>query len=258
MHFGRGSVSRPRQYGLGWLLIGVAVLALPVSTYLLPFRAEAALPPGPAAAFSSDSGVRIGPTAVADAHRRPGRSQLGQPFGGSMLSLVTMQWTFHYTPAYTKALSLAVNGAPAGASVLIACHGRGCPFTAHLTVIGGVSRRPRDREGGYGYGYGHGTGGHRRCGSEGDGHRGCGCGADAQGGCGCGVNGQGGCQTGVTLELGSYFQRHRLGVGTRITVAITRRWWIGKYYLFKTRAGHAPRVHVACLAPGETQPGVAC
>jgi invasin-like protein len=62
-------------------------------------------------------------------------SELSQTAGGSMLTVVTMQWRFHYTPAYTTVLSLVVNGAPAGATVLINCRGRGCPFTKHLTVI---------------------------------------------------------------------------------------------------------------------------
>jgi hypothetical protein len=62
----------------------------------------------------------------------------------------------------------------------------------------------------------------------------------------------------VTIALARYFQQHRLRVGTRITVAITRPEWIGKYYMFKMRAGRAPTVKVACLLPGETQPGAAC
>jgi hypothetical protein len=62
----------------------------------------------------------------------------------------------------------------------------------------------------------------------------------------------------VTIALTGYFRQHRLGVGTRITVAITRRKWIGKYYVFKMRAGRAPTVRVACLPGGDTQPGAAC
>ena len=60
------------------------------------------------------------------------RSVLSQVAGGSLLSLVAMQWTFHYTPAYTKVRYLSVIGAPVGASVVIDCHGRGCPFTEHI------------------------------------------------------------------------------------------------------------------------------
>jgi Invasin, domain 3 len=63
------------------------------------------------------------------------RSELSQVAAASMLSLVTMQWTFDYTHAYTQVLSLVVNGAPAGATVLIDCHGRSCPFSRRLTVI---------------------------------------------------------------------------------------------------------------------------
>jgi hypothetical protein len=104
-----------------------AVVALAVSTYLLTFAAQAARPgdtitvtlspstivadgvssgtatatlrftgaflPGQNVAFSSSrSGIRF------DAGLS-GRSELSQTFSGTMLSLVTMQWTFHYTPA---------------------------------------------------------------------------------------------------------------------------------------------------------------
>jgi hypothetical protein len=50
----------------------------------------------------------------------------------------TMQWTFLYTPAYTKVLALVVNGAPGGATVFVTCQGRGCPYAKRATrVVGG-------------------------------------------------------------------------------------------------------------------------
>jgi hypothetical protein len=52
----------------------------------------------------------------------------------------TMQWTFAYTPAYTKILALVVNGAPAGATVLVKCAGRGCPYAKSATPVIGGSR----------------------------------------------------------------------------------------------------------------------
>jgi hypothetical protein len=142
------------------------------------------------------------------------RSELSQTASGSLMSLVTMQWTFHYTRAYTKVLSLAVDGAPAGAEVLIGCHGRGCPFTKPVSVISGANR--------------------------------------------CGPKGRRRCAAGKTIELAHDFRKRRLHAGTRITVAITRPQWIGKYYEFDTRAGRAPRVQVSCLAPGTTRPGAPC
>ncbi len=47
----------------------------------------------------------------------------------------TMQWTFYYTPNYTKVLALVVNGASPGATVLVNCHGRGCPFVKRSNAV---------------------------------------------------------------------------------------------------------------------------
>lgn len=61
---------------------------------------------------------------------------------GSVTS--TMQWTFYYTPTYTKVLALVVNGA-SGATVLVKCQGRGCPFAKRT---GAVTRSRRCGRGG--------------------------------------------------------------------------------------------------------------
>jgi hypothetical protein len=47
----------------------------------------------------------------------------------------TMQWAFYYTPAYTVVRALVVNGALPGATVLVKCHGHGCPFARHATLL---------------------------------------------------------------------------------------------------------------------------
>ena len=47
----------------------------------------------------------------------------------------TMQWSFYYTPTYTKVLGLVVNGASPGGTVLINCRGRGCPFAKRATAV---------------------------------------------------------------------------------------------------------------------------
>jgi hypothetical protein len=48
----------------------------------------------------------------------------------------TMQWTFHYTPSYTRVIAMVINGVPKGATVQIQCHGRGCPFSQRRSTIG--------------------------------------------------------------------------------------------------------------------------
>ncbi len=64
--------------------------------------------------------------------------------------------------------------------------------------------------------------------------------------------------SGGTLDVAPDFGSHRLAVGTRIGVAITRPGWIGKYYAFTVRPGRAPRIQISCLPPGATRPGKGC
>jgi hypothetical protein len=53
-----------------------------------------------------------------------------------------MQWTFYHTPNYTKVLTLLVNHAPVGGSVIVSCRGGGCPFTTYVAPVRGVVRTP--------------------------------------------------------------------------------------------------------------------
>jgi Invasin, domain 3/Bacterial Ig-like domain (group 3) len=126
----------------------------------------------------------------------------------------TMQWTFYYTPAYTKVLSLVVNGASAGATVLVKCHGRGCPFAKHSTAVAKTRR--------------------------------------------CGQKGKRRCPIAGSMDLAPAFHQHRLHLGSKITVVISRPEWIGKYYAFTIRARRGPSIQITCLAPGRTRPGVGC
>jgi hypothetical protein len=47
----------------------------------------------------------------------------------------TMQWAFYFTPRYTAVRNLVVNGAFPGASVVVTCHGHGCPFARRATSL---------------------------------------------------------------------------------------------------------------------------
>jgi Bacterial Ig-like domain (group 3)/Invasin, domain 3 len=47
----------------------------------------------------------------------------------------TMQWTFAYALRYTKVVTLSVNWVSSDATVLLKCHGRGCPFATHTSRV---------------------------------------------------------------------------------------------------------------------------
>ena len=47
----------------------------------------------------------------------------------------TMQWTFYYTPTFTKVRALLVTGAPAGATVVLTCTGRSCPYVKRAHTV---------------------------------------------------------------------------------------------------------------------------
>jgi Bacterial Ig-like domain (group 3) len=62
-----------------------------------------------------------------------------QPPAHALSITSAIRWTFYYTPTYTMVLALVVNRA-SGATVLVNCHGRGCPFTKHATRVNSRTR----------------------------------------------------------------------------------------------------------------------
>ena len=74
----------------------------------------------------------------------------------------------------------------------------------------------------------------------------------------CGKHARKGCVAAPSFDLASIFHRAHLRVGTPLTVAITHRGWVGKYYRFTIRKGHKPSIDVSCLAVNGTRPGVGC
>jgi hypothetical protein len=66
------------------------------------------------------------------------------------------------------------------------------------------------------------------------------------------------CRADGRVDLRVGLIRHRLYPGATITVMITRRGWIGKFYSFSMRARRGPRIQISCIAPGGVRPGVGC
>ncbi|MBO0732415.1 MAG: Ig-like domain repeat protein, partial [Acidimicrobiaceae bacterium] len=52
----------------------------------------------------------------------------------------TMQWLFSYTRRSTRVLALGIKGASRAASILVTCHGRGCPFAKRTTRVSKTKR----------------------------------------------------------------------------------------------------------------------
>jgi hypothetical protein len=126
----------------------------------------------------------------------------------------TMQWTFHYTPAYTQIIALVVHGAHTGSAVTIHCTGRGCPFKHRVYSVVKQKRCRSTRR-----------------------HT---------------------CPAPGTIDLESHFRHHNLRVHTKVTVTVTQKRYVGKYYRFAIRARRQPAVKISCLALGSTRPGVGC
>jgi len=62
------------------------------------------------------------------------------PADAAGIIAATMQWTFTYTPSYTKILALVVNGLPPNATVSVTCHGLGCPVAKRLASTARTKR----------------------------------------------------------------------------------------------------------------------
>jgi Bacterial Ig-like domain (group 3) len=61
-----------------------------------------------------------------------------------------------------------------------------------------------------------------------------------------------------SVNLAKRVDHNGLGVGAKLTVRLTHRGWLGKYYSFVVRHGRRPAITTACLAVGESKPGAGC
>jgi Bacterial Ig-like domain (group 3) len=63
----------------------------------------------------------------------------------------------------------------------------------------------------------------------------------------CSRSSTGACTSGGSINLLPAFEHHRLRPGAKITLRFIRPSWIGKYYSFTVRAGHAPVTSLKCV-----------
>jgi hypothetical protein len=98
---------------------------------------------GQSAITSQSVGPVVPPTPVnTTAPQVAGNNVTAAPVSTGVQGTITstMQWAFYYTPSYTQVRALVVNGALPGATVLVKCHGTGCPFASHSTLLGKRAR----------------------------------------------------------------------------------------------------------------------
>jgi hypothetical protein len=159
-----------------------------------------------------------------------------------------MQWSFHFTRSYTRVLALLIDSVSAGTSVIVKCQGKGCPFAKRSTIVHQSTRCPAKGKGKGCPFAKRSTMVHQstRCPAKGKGK------AQAKAKAKCVT------QRSRSLNLESAFRGRRLRGGARVTIFLMRPQWVGKYYQFAIRTSGAPRIRIACMAPGSTAPGVGC
>ena len=106
----------------------------------------------------------------------------------------TLWWKVFYHPHYSELIGLEAYAVAKGTTILIKCHGEGCPFASWQVAKAASS-----------------------------------------------------------INLLSRFRHRHLRAGTRITVRMTRRHWVGKSYSVTIRAGQGPTVRKTCLAANGAQ-----
>lgn len=188
-----------------------------------PIAGCRAQPIGPTGATCTITYVSTGMRAITARYQGDGNfdPSASRPKTARVVARARIAATMRWSFYYTRTYTRVVGLMLRGAAharVLVSCHGKSCPFSRRIVVVNRRTRCKRKV--------------HGRCRQT----------KRATG----------------PINLARVFGSRRLGVGTRMAVAITRPGWVGKYYAFTTRPGRVPHVQISCLPPGTTRPDKRC
>jgi hypothetical protein len=134
------------------------------------------------------------------------------------LAFALLGWNFDPLASYSEVTSMTASGVPVGTKIAASCQGHGCRVNAPPVTVTNTTTCPKNQP---------------RCRHKSRPHT-------------------------RSADLTPELRGTHLPVGSRLTVALTKRGFIGKAYVFTIRPNRQPTWKASCLAPGSLLPGKGC